>query len=304
MGEKRDGSEITDLVSSTPDDKDGKIDEIKAGITDIAEERRFQSQTQQAQKMEAISTLAGGIAHQFNNALVGIIGNIELLKKDLPDGKKVDKYIEPMEVCVHRMTRLTNQLLAYACGGKYETRTISLSAFIEDTLPVIKSTIAPAIRIETDFASDIPNIEVDLTQMQMVISSVLVNAAEATEGSGFIRIKTREEHINEELAKRKPGLKAGHFVCLMVEDDGKGMDENTKIKVFEPFFSTKFQGRGLGMAAVYGVVKNHDGWVSIDSDLGKGTKVSIYFPAIDPWIGEGEDQRVELVKVIGRRIAI
>ena len=238
----------------------------------------------QAQKMEAIATLAGGIAHQFNNALVGITGNLELLKIDLQDEDNLDKYIDPMKASVRRMALLTNQLLAYAQGGKYHLKTISLNKFIENTLPLIKHLTDLSITVETDLSQDISTVKADLTQMQMVLSAIITNASEAMEGPGCIRIFARNEDIGEIIAKQYPDLNPGPYVCLTVEDDGKGMDLETKGKIFDPFFTTKIQGRGLGMAAVYGIVKNHNGLILVDSEHGKGTVVRIYLPALEPRI--------------------
>lgn len=235
----------------------------------------------QAQRMETISTLAGGIAHDFNNALLGITGNIELLKMDLPNGASISRYIEAMHNAAQRMAHLTNQLLAYARGGKYWPKNISLSQFVEDTLPMIQHKTDPAIRVETNLVSNISNIEADMTQMYMVLSAVVTNAAEAMEGQGRIIITTGNREIEEGFAKYHPGLKPGRYACLTVQDDGKGMDAETRRKIFQPFFTRKFQGRGLGMAAVYGIVKNHGGWISVDSQLGKGTVVRIYLPAVE-----------------------
>ncbi len=249
------------------------------------EKKKLETRLQQAQKMEAIATLAGGIAHEFNNTLVGITGNIDLLQIELPDNENISKYAERMKDSTHRMAHLTNQLLAYARGGKYQPKYMSLSEFVEETLPLIKKTIDPSIHIEMDLPDDILNVEADLTQMQLVVSAVLNNSAEAIEGEGRIRITTNNEEIIEEFAKTHPGLKPGPYACLTIEDNGKGMDEETRSRIFEPFFTTKFRGRGLGMAAVYGIVKNHSGWISVDSQLGKGTVVRIYLPAIVPLRG-------------------
>jgi CheY-like chemotaxis protein len=151
---------------------------------------------------------------------------------------------------------------------------------VEETLPLIKKTIDPSIHLETGLHDDIFNVYADLTQMQLVLSAILNNSAEAIEGKGRIRISTNNKEIIEEFAKTHPGLKPGPYVCLTIADSGKGMDKETRSRIFEPFFTTKFRGRGLGMAAVYGIVKNHSGWISVDSQLGKGTVVRIYLPAI------------------------
>lgn len=235
----------------------------------------------QTLKMEAVANLAGGVAHQFNNALVGISGNLELLKLDLPDNGATDKYIKPMETAIRRMTYLTTQLLAYAQGGKYQPKAISLNDLMRESLALIQQDMNPDIEVETYFSSDLSQVEVDPTQLKMVLSAVVTNAAEAIEGAGRIKIFTRDEAVDEELVRHYAGLELGPYVCLAIEDNGRGMDERTKGRVFEPFFTTKFQGRGLGMAAVYGIVQNHNGRIFIDTHSGRGTIVQIYLPAVE-----------------------
>ncbi|MBW1903566.1 MAG: PAS domain S-box protein [Deltaproteobacteria bacterium] len=248
---------------------------------DVTERIQLEALAQQAGKNEAIATLAGGIAHEFNNALAVISGNIELLRMELSDNEEVEKYGEAMIASVQRMSKITGRFLAYARGGKYQEKTISLSGFVEEILPILNRTIDPSISIDTDLPEDIPGIKADCAQIQMILSDILINASEAMEGGGKIRISTREEKIDEAFAGTNPDLKPGHYVCLTIEDDGKGMAEETKKRIFEPFFTTKFHGRGLGMAAAYGIVKNHGGGIYVDSKLGNGTKVQIYLPAID-----------------------
>ncbi len=247
---------------------------------DITEKTLFEERVRQAQKMESVASLAGGIAHQFNNALFGIFGNIDLLRLVLPKNEKTDKYIRSISESAQRVTHLTKQLATYAHGGKYQPKIISLSEFAESRLPGICSALNPPPRITTDLPSDIPRTEADVTQMQMVLSAVISNSAEAIESDGFIHVSTGKEVCSEDYSKIHQGLRSGTYVCLTVKDNGKGMDESTKRRIFDPFFSTKFQGRGLSMAAVYGIIHNHDGWISVSSELGKGTVVRIYLPAV------------------------
>jgi len=244
----------------------------------ITERKNMQARLQEAQKMEAIATLAGGIAHEFNNALCPVIPNIDLLKAKLPDNQEINKHTQPIHASAQRMAHLVSQLLAYARGGNYRPQQISLNIFVQDTIPFIKHVIKADIVVETDLSEDFCYVEADLTQMQMVLLAVMVNAVEAIEDAGYIRLTSRREQIDGEFAKGHPDLKPGSYISLTVEDSGSGMSEETRMRVFEPFFTTKFQGRGLGMAAVYGIVKNHDGLVVVDSELGKGTVVRIYLP--------------------------
>ena len=245
------------------------------------EKKRLEGQLQQATKMEAIGTLAGGIAHEFNNALMGVMGNIELLKMELPEDERRTKYFEAMNESGHRMSHLTDQLLAYSEGGKYNVKNVKLDDFVIETLQILQHDLSPEVRVETHFPKDISYIKADHAQIQMVLSAILANSDEAIEGKGIIKITAENKDVDDDFTKQHPGLKPDSYVCLTIEDDGEGMDEETKNGIFEPFFTTKFQGRGMGMAAVYGIIKSHDGAITVDSEPGKGTVVRIYLPAIE-----------------------
>ena len=279
---RKDGSRVPiELVVHPQLDNEEKITSYVAFIRDITDRKRTDEQALETQKMEAIATLAGGIAHEFNNALMGVMGNIELLKMDLPEDERRDKSFEAMKDSGHRMSRLTDQLLAYARGGKYQARDLKLDDFTIETLPILQHDLNPEVRVETRFQKDISYIKADPTQIQMVLSAIMANSNEAIEDEGTIRIGAENKDIDEDFVKQHPGLKPGLYVRLTIEDDGKGMDEETKDGIFEPFFTTKFQGRGMGMAAVYGIVKSHDGAIVVDSEPGKGTVVHIYLPAVE-----------------------
>ena len=247
---------------------------------DITEIRRLQGKIQEAQKMEAIVTLAGGIVHRFNNALTPIIGHIDLLEIKHSKDEDTMESLKYMKTSGRHMAHLTSQLLAYSRGGKYNPQILSLSDFVEDTLPLIKHTFDPAVRVETDLPLDVMDVKADSTQMQIVLSAIIANSNEAIEAPGRIRVSTRNMDLDQAFIKEHPSLMPVPHVCLSIEDDGKGMDEETRGRIFDPFFTTHFMGRGLGMASVYGIIKNHDGSITVDSEPGGGTVVRIYLPAI------------------------
>jgi PAS domain S-box-containing protein len=248
-------------------------------ITDVSERMRIEARLQQVQKMEAVATLAGGIAHEFNNNLLSVTGNLELLEMENRGGRPIEEHIAPMRLSLDTMVRLTHQLLVYAGGGKGQATVINLPDFIKYTLPLVQHTIPPAIRVELELADDTPRVLADYPQLQMVLSAVIANSVEAIADRGRIRIGARSATLDEPAADSPPGAAAGTYACLCVEDDGQGMDETTRRRIFEPFFSTKFAGRGLSMAAAYGLVRHQGGWISVSSGVGRGTRVEIFLPA-------------------------
>ncbi len=232
------------------------------------------------QKKRAIADLAGGIAHQFNNALVGITGNVELLKLHYDDDFQVAPYLDTMMKCARRMSHLTNQLVAYGRGGNYQKRMLTLSEFLKESLPIIGYGLEERIDVEMAVPDEICRVHADPTQMQMVLSAVLNNGAEAIDGRGHISIRVRNRDLDKTALPGNSPLTPGTYVCITITDDGKGMAPESLNRIFDPFFTTKFQGRGMGMAAAYGTVRNHGGWISVASELGKGTTVQIWLPAL------------------------
>lgn len=303
----KDGRYVVLETSGVPIlDEDGNLTGYRGVARDISgrkqaveDKMRLETHLSQTQKIEAIATLAGGIAHQFNNALYVITGNIDFLEMDYPGDEKIINYTMQMKDSTRRMAQLTSQLLAYARGGKYRAKTISINDFVENTLPIIYHVMNPDIEIKTDLMPCTSNIQADQTQMQMVLAAILTNASEAIEGKGFIRIMVKDEEIDEEFAKYHSDLKPGRYVCIKVEDNGKGMDKGTRDRIFEPFFTTKFEGRGLGMAAVFGIVRNHDGLISVYSEIGRGTVIRIYLPAIEVSDKESKKPKIETIKGSG-----
>ena len=277
----RDGSHRLFAVSITPDiDSKQNVTGVMGLCKDMTERHRLEEQLYLSKRMEAIATLAGGIAHEFNNALVGIAASIDLLAFDMPENHTIMKHGEIMRASVKRMTNLTEQLLAYAKGGQYRPEKLKLDDFIKETIPIIRHNMSPGIVLDLRLNAKGVCIIADRTQMQMVLSSLLINASEAIDNSGLIRLKTEGEEIDEKGIANYPSLKAGHYVSLTIEDEGMGMDEKIKSRVFEPFFTTKSHGRGLGLAAAFGIIKNHGGWISVQSEPDKGTLVKVLLPPI------------------------
>ncbi|MDM8549048.1 response regulator [Desulfobacterales bacterium HSG2] len=258
----------------------------------------------QTQKTEAISALAGGIAHQFNNALYVITGNIDLLEFAFPRDERVASYSKAMKDSARRMTQLTAQLLAYAEGGKYQVEIVSVGDFVEKTSSLLKHTMGSGISVDINLPRDILCVKADLTQIQMALSAVLINASEAMEGKGCIRVTCEKEIITGETSEISPEPKPENYACLTITDDGKGMDEGIRKRVFEPFFTTKFEGRGLGMAAAYGIVRSHDGRISVDSEPGRGTTVKICLPAVEAPAKEDERSKAEPIRRRGTVLVI
>ncbi|MCG6905788.1 MAG: response regulator [Desulfobacteraceae bacterium] len=246
-------------------------------VRDITHRKQLQERLQQAQKMEAIGVLAGGIAHQFNNALQVITGGVDLLEMNFAGDKAP---IAIIHTAMDRMQALTRQLLAYAGGGNYLPEPACFNSLIEETLKLIEKTIPATVLVQLDLAQDVARVEADATQLQMAIAAIVANAVEAIPETGQIRIVTRNEILDDPLKSHLPDLMSGRYVSVAITDTGKGMDAATRQRLFEPFFSDKFQGRGLGMAAVYGIVKNHGGGIAVESHYGRGTCVRVYLPAI------------------------
>ena len=240
---------------------------------------RLEFQIQEAQETAAIEKLAGGIAHQFNNALTVIKGALNLLEKDNLS-TETGENLRHINSAAERMIKLTRDMLAYANGGKYHIETMTLSNLVRDSLPLFASVLKPSIALETDLPSGLPPIQADRAQIQTALLAILANASEAIEIHGRIRIICSIVVFTDESVKPFAGLVPCRYVSLIIKDNGKGMDKETQKRVFEPFFTNHFHGRGLGLAAVYGIVKNHGGYIFLESQVDHGTEVRVYLPAM------------------------
>lgn len=248
------------------------------GINDVSDRHRAQASEREFARLEATTTLAAGIAHDFNNLIVGVLGNAEMLKMDLADNPQACAMLEEISSVGRRAADLSQQMLAYARGGRRETVEIDLPAIIRDVLKSLQAISSPTVSFQLQYPQDIWMIRGDTNQVRQIVKNVLMNAVEAVNESGQISVTLH----NIESWKDVPGQnqqRPGHAVCLSVHDNGCGMDAPTRERIFEPFFSTKSMGRGLGLAAVYGIVRNHGGVLNVSSQPGDGSNFDIYLPS-------------------------
>jgi signal transduction histidine kinase len=245
--------------------------------------KRVANQLLRGQQVQAIATLAGGIAHQFNNRLAVIQGNLDLIKLKTDLCLEDRKLLSALQASAHRMGRLTDQLLAYAQGGKYQPQSFFANDLIQEIMDSGRLTNSAGIIFKLDLSKNICRCLGDITQIKMVMEAVLTNALESMPHGGELTITTHTQNIDRnnsetgEIETHSAGA-PGSYALLCVADTGSGMDTETCQRIFEPFFTTKFFGRGMGMAAAYGIVRNHGGIIQVSSAPSRGTRVSIYLP--------------------------
>ncbi len=275
-----DGREVLSETRKIPILEGDRVTRIVTVIRDVTKERQLEHQLLQAQKMESVGTLAGGIAHDFNNLLAGVLGYASLIKTKIPKELQIYNYADTIERSATRAAELTSQLLAFARGGKYEAKVINLNNIISETLKIIGRTFEKSIEIETVLFETLPTIEADAGQIQQVLMNLCVNARDAMPDGGKLIIESGVVVLTDDYVKMHLGAHAGPHVVLSVTDTGIGMDRNTLKRIFEPFFTTKPEGKGtgLGLAMVYGVVKNHGGYVCAYSEPGEGSTFKVYLP--------------------------
>lgn len=248
-------------------------------MRDITRQKKTETRLMQAQKMESIGTLAGGIAHDFNNLLMGIQGHTSLALLKLDKNDPNYEHIKTIETLVMSGANLTKQLLGFARGGKYEVKRADLNALIDKTSQTVGRT-KKEIKIHRHYEDNLWPTDIDQGQIEQVLLNLFVNAWQAMPGGGDLYIDTKNILLDENRFKSYSG-KSGRYVKISVTDTGVGMDEKTKERIFEPFFTTKEMGRGtgLGLASVYGIIKNHNGFINVYSEKGQGSTFNLYFPA-------------------------
>ncbi len=279
------------VTGAENDDQDMMIAGLSLDISDqeAAERERMkiEQQMQQAQKLESLGVLAGGIAHDFNNLLMGVIGHADLALADGMDAEQMRSHMQSVIQSCQRAADLANQLLAYSGKGSFVLASTDMSDVVTDLRDLLKVSISKKAMLQFDLAESLPAVQCDVTQIRQVLMNLIVNASDALEErAGVISVETGVVSLHEQdeplvcdsgLAQQT--LAPGEYVYTKITDNGIGMTEKTRQKIFDPFFTTKKTGHGLGLAAVLGIIRSHEGGIKIDSTPGEGTTCTVYLPS-------------------------
>jgi two-component system cell cycle sensor histidine kinase/response regulator CckA len=287
---KKGGAPIHVNISASPFyDIQGKAEGMMLVIEDITERKLLEAQLIQAQKMESIGRLAGGVAHDFNNLLTPILGYAEMLLYEIPSDHPHHTFVTQIREAGERARNLVRQLLAFSRKQVLHMTTVDVNAVISAFEKMLRRMIGEDIQLETVLDPSIGVVNADISQLEQVLLNLAVNARDAMPEGGKLTIETREACLNEGYAKNGTQVAPGRYIMVAVRDTGQGMEEETRKKIFEPFFTTKdkFKGTGLGLSTVYGIVKQHGGAIFVDSEPGVGSTFKIYLPKVE------EQQREE-----------
>jgi PAS domain S-box-containing protein len=310
---RKDGTPFSVEESVAPvRDGDGRTTHWIAVLRDVTERKRAEAERAEmerklgeTQKLESLGVLAGGIAHDFNNLLTGILGNAALARQTGASAG-ADPFLEQIEAASLRAADLCKQMLAYAGKGRIDLERLDLSRLVRETTPLLHLSVARKAELVLDLADDLPRVRADATQMRQIVMNLVLNAAEAVgDRPGRIVVSTRRVFVDRDRLDQSAlgqDLPEGDYVLVQVADDGEGMAPETLARIFEPFYTTKFTGRGLGLSAVLGIVRAHAGTLQVSSELGRGTVFRLYFPPLElpaeppgrepaavpaPWQGDG-----------------
>jgi two-component system cell cycle sensor histidine kinase/response regulator CckA len=296
---RKDGEQLTVLLTSTAvRDEKGEIIAYRGIIKDITEWQRLERQLLQAQKMEAIGTLTGGIAHDFNNILTAIIGFGTLLQMEMNKDDSMRTYVTPILISAQRAANLTQGLLAFSRRQIISPKSVNLHEIIQGVEKILSRIIGEDIKLSTVFINKDLTVMADTGQIEQVLMNLATNARDAMPDGGSLTIRTEIVKIGYEFIKAHGYGRPGSYALIIVEDTGQGMAENTKERIFEPFYTTKEVGKGtgLGLSMVYGIIKQHDGYINVYSEPGKGTIFKIYLPLIKSKVEEAKAEDYPIIK--------
>jgi two-component system cell cycle sensor histidine kinase/response regulator CckA len=269
------------LIRALPLMQDGGPVKWLGTFTDVEDQRRTEQLLHHRQKLESIGILAGGVAHDFNNLLVGIIGGVSYALDVLPQNHELTPLLEGALKSGERAAHLTRQMLAYAGKGRFLLENVDVTEVLQSTCELIKASIPKSVDLKLLVRPDLPRVLTDASQLQQIIMNLIINAAEAipADRQGLIMARTDQQRVEAGRSIWTSDLKTGRYVLLEVRDNGSGIDRAVLGKIFDPFFSTKFTGRGLGLAAVQGIVRSNKGAIEVESEPGKGSVFRVFLPA-------------------------
>ncbi len=295
---RKDGSQLRVLSRwAAREGEQGQAGGILEINSDVTDQRRIEEQLRHTQKLESLGVLAGGVAHDFNNLLTGILGNASLALDNLAPGDPNGPLLDGVVKAAGRAAELTRQLLAYAGKGRFVMRTVDLSELVREISGLVQTSFPGRAQLRLQLADRLPGIDADPGQLQQIVMNLVINGAEAIgPQGGVVLVQTALQDVDEQyigtMSSAGELLRPGRYVALEVHDSGCGMDEETLSKIFDPFFSTKFAGRGLGLSAVLGIVRAHRGALKVYSKPGQGTTFKVLFPSSANPVGNAADTAV------------
>ena len=296
---RKDGAAIMVRISGRAvSSADEPADVLEAIAEDVTDRRALEDQFRQAQKMEAVGRLAGGVAHDFNNLLMVISGYAEVILSQVDAASPLLEKGRAIQLAADRATTLTRQLLAFSRKQLLELKVVDVNAIVQDMERLLRPLIGENIELVTMLSPQPSHTRADAGQLEQVIMNLVVNAKDAMPRGGRLTLRTENIVVEEHHRREQHFVRPGHYVTLLVSDTGTGMDRETQSRIFEPFFTTKEKGKGtgLGLSTVYGIVKQSGGYVIVQSEMGQGTTFHIYLPLVE---GAAEKHSVAVPEAVG-----